>query len=49
MMKTDEQLGKMGDDWTMAIWDELVKDRPEHWICMMPSDSESSKVKIPAP
>ena len=27
----DEQLHRMGDDWTMAIWDELVKDKPEHW------------------
>ena len=23
--------GKMDDDWTTAIWDELVKDKPEHW------------------
>ena len=27
----DEKLGRVGDDWTVAIWDELVKDRPEHW------------------
>ena len=27
----DEQLEKMGDDWTNAIWDELVKDKPERW------------------
>ena len=25
----DEQLEKMGDDWTNAIWDELVKDKSE--------------------
>lgn len=27
----DEQLGKMGDDWTNAIWDELVREEPQHW------------------
>ena len=27
----DEQLDKMGDEWIEAIWDELVKDKPEHW------------------
>ena len=27
----EEQLGKMDDDWTNAIWDELVRDKPQHW------------------
>ena len=27
----EDQLGKMDDDWTAAIWDELVKDKPERW------------------
>ena len=27
----EEQHGKMDDDWTAAIWDELIKDKPEHW------------------
>ena len=21
----------MGDDWSMDLWDELVKNKPEHW------------------
>ena len=27
----DEELGKMGDDWSMDLWDELVKNKPEQW------------------
>ena len=27
----DEQLGRMGDDWSLDNWDELVKEKPEHW------------------
>ena len=27
----EEQLGKMDDDWTNAIWDELVRDKPQRW------------------
>ena len=27
----DEDLGTMGDDWSLDLWDELVKDKPEHW------------------
>ena len=27
----EDQLGKMDDDWTAAIWDELIKDKPELW------------------
>ena len=27
----DEEHGKMGDDWSMDLWDELVKNKPEQW------------------
>ena len=27
----EEQLGKMGANSTNAIWDELVRDKPQHW------------------
>ena len=27
----EDQLGKMDDDWTNALWDELGKDKPQHW------------------
>ena len=27
----DEQIGKMGDDWSMDLWDDLVKNKHEHW------------------
>ena len=27
----EDQQGRMDDDWTAAIWDELIKDKPEHW------------------
>ena len=28
---TGEDLQNMGDDWSIDLWDELVKDKPEHW------------------
>ena len=45
----DEQLEKMGDDWTNAIWDELVKDKPETWDIHDALGLESGKPKIQAP
>jgi len=27
----EDQHGRMDDVWTAAIWDELIKDKPEHW------------------
>ena len=27
----DEQLGRMDDDWTQALWDDLIKDNSENW------------------
>ena len=27
----DKELGKIGDDWSMDLWDELVKNKPEQW------------------
>ena len=27
----DEQLGRMDDDWTQALWDDPIKDKAEHW------------------
>ena len=27
----DEELGKMGDDWSIDLWDELVKNKQDQW------------------
>ena len=27
----DDDLGNMGHDWSLDLWDDLVKDKPEHW------------------